>query len=131
DTGAILPTVAFPGVVAWFPRLRNGMKLPYQLAGAHVPRPYVPARSAARALRYFGAGDHQIAIDGRRRGHRINRVGKSIRDSGAQIHLALFSEAGNGLAGFGIQRDQPAVQRTKQDSRRRALVAWPVRHAAM
>src|ERR1700693_6577782 len=115
--GAVLPTVAIPGVVARFARLWHRMKVPQLRSRAGIVSAPIARRTQRRAS-WVRAHDHSLLEDGRD-GYIWHR----------HIHLTFLAEAGIESALGRIQGDQPAPG-GEEDARRIAAVAWPVRHAA-
>src|SRR6185295_728319 len=97
--------------------LRHGLELPKFGTGANVER----ARVAGGTLRHFAAGgtdDRDILVERRR---------AAVRN--ADVDFAVGAEAGSGLAGGCVERNQVRAAH-EQDPRSERAVAGPIAHAA-
>ena len=72
------------------------------------------------------AGDDDILVNDGRRGEPETGVLQPVERAGLHIHDAFVAEAGNRLAGLGVQREQLAAGSAEEDRRGRILVAGPV-----
>ena len=103
---AVLPRAVAPGVGAVFARLRDGVKDPLQLPGAHVERAHVAADVLLREERVAHrlAHDDRVAHDGR---SAAPAVACSLGQARLQIHPSVVAEVAKRLTGGGIERVQP------------------------
>ena len=131
DAGAPLGAVALPGVGKALARARHAMKRPHERAGARIPRPHVARGAARRKLLHGTARDHEVVVDERRRGHAVEARIAALQDlRRRELHDAVVPERRRERARRCVERDEPAIARTEEESRRRRAVAGPVFEAA-
>ena len=99
-----------PRVVSEFPRLRNGVEDPAQLAGVHVKRANVTGRSGQRLGNAAPENEEVFEDRARRAGAHAQPLG-GLAQSLAQIDPALIAEGGHGLACFAVERPQKTAVR--------------------
>src|SRR5262249_5012341 len=115
-TRAVLPALAFPGIVTHFSGTWHGIELPYFLSGARIVSARVAGRSCGRLFGNICAEEEKILINGGR-----GIVGDD------NIHLPFLSESKNGFAGECADRHQSSTRREK-DSRRKLSISGPIGH---
>jgi hypothetical protein len=116
--GAAVPTIVEPGFVTDFTRTRDGVKSPEELAGDRV----VGARVARRSL-------GQLADAGAEQGDVLKDCGDAAVADG-QLGDSASREGGHEFSGGGVERDQFAVERGEDNTRRVRAVSEPVRNAS-
>ena len=124
--GAGVP-VARVGVLGRLQRLPG----PEQLASLGVKTAHDAGRHGGAGIVVDGRAHHDDAVEGdRRRGHVV--LAGPVAGDVAQADLAAGSEGGAGLAGGGVHRHQPRIQRglIERARRRRCLPAFGSRQAA-
>ena len=118
------------------PGPRHGVERPHVLAGARIPGAHVAGRAALRKFLRGRARDHEIPIDQRRRGQSVlgsRRVcgGRRRRDvRRLEIDDAARDRSRSPAPDLRIERDEAAVARSEEDSRRVLGIAGPVLDAA-
>ena len=109
------------------------MENPEPLAGLHIEAANI-ASDISAALRIAAgemrrADDHHVLGD-ERRGMQADLAGHEVDlliVVELEIDHAAFAEAGNGLAGLGVQRDQPVARRDIENPL--FLAVGPISHA--
>src|SRR5690606_18707759 len=100
--GALVPTVAGPGLVVWLALGGNRSKRPDERARVHVPRANVAGRTVRRILLRAPAGNDEVAIDLRRRAEPV-AAGQAAQDlRRVEIDDALVAERRVEHAGLGV-----------------------------
>ena len=107
------------------------MKGPDQLAGPDIPRADIHRRTLGVVLLALRTGDDQVPVDQPGRRHQVRHRRELVGDADAQVDRPVIAERRNQLARRGVEREQASVRRSRQNSRRQAAVAGPVRHAAV
>ena len=109
-----VPGAVLPGVVAELAGLRDQVEGPDQLAGFGAERLHVAWRIALvdEAVPDAVPHDHQVLEDDRRGGLRVVEAVDGPEELRGEVDLAAVTEGGVGLAGDGVDRDEPpaAVQ---------------------
>src|SRR6185503_18250504 len=108
-TGAILPAVWSPGLVARLARLRYVVKPPQQLPGPYIIPARIAAGPEARTLLRGRAHNHDIAIDRRGRTNSVRGSRELVRDPGLQIDHAVVTKAGHRSPRLRVERQQPPI----------------------
>ncbi len=119
---------------------RNRIPAPLERAAPRVEGPHAAEFLEHRAIVADGRADDHLAVqDRRRRSDEIIAPLVAFLELRAhvveQIHRAVLAEVRAGLAGGGIQRQQPRIERRSINARvtyrpRRARLVHPQRHAA-
>src|SRR5690349_7169969 len=97
-----LPRVLRPSFIAVLAGMRNGVKGPARLSGAHVEGTDVP-RSGRKCLRFAASHDEKVFVNHRWAGKSNEERGCVSSQAFAEIDSALIAECSNWLAGIGIQ----------------------------
>ena len=109
-----VPGAVLPGVVSELAGLRDQVEGPDQLAGRRAERLHVARRVALvdEAVPDAVPHDHQVLEDDRRRRLRVVEAVDGPKELRGEVDLAALPEGGVGLAGDGVDRDEPpaAVQ---------------------
>ena len=92
------------------------MEAPNQLAGARIEGPHVAIGALRIRIGNDGSADHDVFIDGGRRGHAVAApeaafVG-GVQHAGAQVNQSALAEGVDGLAGGRVDGPKLAVQRS-------------------
>src|SRR6185437_1842002 len=130
ETRTVLPLTVLPRIVVLFSGLGQGVECPDKFAGPHVEGADVAVCAEGRFLTGKTARDDEVLIDRRRGPYAPGLVFGCDHLSGPQVDHALIAESGNRLAGLGVQRNQPSVERAEDDCGGKALCARPVAYAA-
>src|SRR5262249_54645333 len=114
DARAPFPCTVAPRVVPELAGPWHGMEPPDLAAGPHVERTHVAARSTRTILRHERADDHEVLVDCRRRSNR-ELFARPHVGARLQVQDAAVGEAGPGLPTLGIDRDEAAIARARED----------------
>jgi hypothetical protein len=128
--GAALPRVARPGLVEGLARARDGVEAPCLASGPRVEGAHVARGAARRLLGHEAAGDHEVAVDRRWRGHRVGLALAHV-GAGLQVEHATIRERRAWRPRCRIERDEAPIARPREDRRARVTRAVPHGHAAM
>ena len=101
--GAVLPRVAFPGIVPRLTGTRHGVKRPDEFSCSNVPSAHVARRPMSRTLRQFRSGNYEVLVN--RRGDVIAYVasGKSSATPRRRFTSPSLPKLGTGAPVFAFK----------------------------